>query len=102
MRMLLRILTVASIATTLAFPALSLADEPENYEADAKQSGGDPPTVPHKIADDATSESCNNCHRTGLKGAPVTSHPERMGCTQCHVQGEVKGKKAPKKPQVKK
>jgi cytochrome c-type protein NapB len=98
--MLPRFLTVASIATVLALPALGLADEPENYEADARQSGGEPPTVPHRIADDATGESCNNCHRTGLNGAPVTSHPERMGCTQCHVQGEVK--KSAKKAKGKK
>jgi len=85
-----RLLTTAALVALLSFPALSLADESENLEADAKQTGGDPPTIPHKVADDATSESCNSCHKTGLKGASKTTHPERMGCTQCHVPGEIK------------
>jgi cytochrome c-type protein NapB len=95
MSLFIKFLTVAGLAATLAFSSLALADEPD-YAADARKTGGDPPTVPHQIADDATSESCNVCHRTGIKDAPVTSHPERMGCTQCHVPGEVKkpGKKA--------
>lgn len=97
MKMLLHFLIAASITAVLTHPAPALADEPENYESDARQSGDAPPTVPHKIADDATSNSCNSCHKTGLKGAPMTSHPERMGCTQCHVQGEVKVKKMLKK-----
>lgn len=91
----IRFLTVVVLTTLLALPVLSLADEPINLEADAKLTGGDPPTVPHQIADDATGQSCNACHKDGLKGAPMTSHPERLGCTQCHVQGEVK-KPAPK------
>ena len=91
----IKLLITAGLAATLAFPALALAAEPD-YAADARLTGGEPPTVPHQIADDATSESCNVCHKTGIKGAPATSHPERMGCTQCHVPGEVKkpGKKA--------
>lgn len=93
----IRFLTIASLVTMLALPVLVLADEAAvNFSADAKLTGGDPPTVPHLIADDATGASCNACHQTGLKGAPMTSHPERLGCTQCHVQGEVK-KAKPKK-----
>lgn len=98
MTLFLRFLSAATLAVLLSFSSPALAEEP-NYAADARLSGGDPPTVPHRIADDATSESCNACHRAGVKGAPMTSHPERMGCTQCHVQGEVKkpGKKGKKK-----
>lgn len=98
MTLFLRFLSAASLAAMLSFSSLALAEEPD-YQADAARSGGIPPTVPHRIADDASSESCNVCHRAGIKGAPITSHPERMGCTQCHVQGEVKktGKKAKKK-----
>lgn len=90
----IKLLITAGLAATLALPSLALAAEPD-YAADAKLTGGEPPTVPHQIADDATSDSCNACHKTGIKDAPVTSHPERMGCTQCHVPGEVKkpGKK---------
>lgn len=99
----IKLLITAGLAATLAFSSLALAAEPSagtaaepDYAADARLTGGDPPTIPHRIADDATSDSCNTCHKTGIKGAPVTSHPERMGCTQCHVPGEVKkpGKKS--------
>lgn len=97
------LLITAGLAATLTLPSLALAAESADglaakpdYAADARLTGGEPPTVPHQIADDATSDSCNACHKTGIKDAPVTSHPERMGCTQCHVPGEVKkpGKKS--------
>ena len=83
-------------------PVSAFAVEQENYEADAKMVGNIPTPVPHKISDDATSQACLACHEQGLKGAPQTSHPERMGCTQCHVQGEIKAKKAKAKVKGKK
>lgn len=98
----LRLLTVAGLAAALALPAVALAAEPENYEADARQAGGIPPTIPHKVGDDAEGHFCNSCHKEGIKGAPQTSHPERLGCTQCHVPGEVKAKKGAKKAKAKK
>jgi cytochrome c5 len=73
----------------LASAASALAEQPENYENDARQGTGNPPAIPHKVPDSATSASCNVCHKTGLNGAMETSHPERLDCTQCHVQGEV-------------
>lgn len=85
-----RLLTVAGLMFLLALPLSALADEPENLEADARQSGGAPPVIPHSVADDASGEQCNSCHKEGVKGAPQTSHPERLGCTQCHVPGEIK------------
>lgn len=97
-----RLLTAAGLAAVLAFPVLGLADEPENLAADAKLAGGDPPTIPHSFPEDADGPYCNSCHKQGLKGASVTSHPERLGCTQCHVQGEVKAKKGAKKAKAKK
>jgi cytochrome c-type protein NapB len=102
MKLYPRLLVAAGFIVLLAFPVLSLAEEPENYSADAKLTGGDPPTIPHAVKDDATGESCNACHRKGVKEAPPTSHPERLGCTQCHVQGEVKGKMISKKSNSKK
>lgn len=102
MKPFLRLLTIAGLAAVLALPVHGLANEPENYAADAKQTGGDPPTIPHAFPEDADGQYCNSCHRGGLKGASVTSHPERLGCTQCHVQGEVKAKKGAKKAKAKK
>lgn len=97
-----RFLSVATMTATLMLPVFAIAAEQENYEADAKMVGNVPTPVPHKISDDATSQSCLACHEKGLKGAPQTSHPERMGCTQCHVQGEIKAKKAKTKTKGKK
>lgn len=95
-----------SLASCILIGALivpAFADEPESLDADARQAGsGEPPTIPHKIGDDMMGEKCNVCHRDGIKGAPQTSHPERLTCTQCHVQGEVKAKKAAKKGKAKK
>lgn len=101
-RILIRVSTVLFLAAcTLAVPAF--ADEPESLDADARQAAaGDPPTIPHKISDDMMDEKCNVCHRDGKNGAPQTSHPERLTCTQCHVPGEIKAKKPAKKGKTKK
>lgn len=99
MTLFLRCLAAAGLAAMLAFSTVALADGPENLEADARLGSGNPPTIPHRVADDATSESCKACHETGIKGAPITSHPDRMGCMQCHVQGKVK--KTVKKSRIK-
>lgn len=102
MKRFLRFLTAAAMAATLMLPVLAISEEQENYEADANRVGNIPAPVPHKISDDATSSDCLACHEKGLKGAPQTSHPDRMGCTQCHVQGEVKAKKTKAKAKGKK
>jgi nitrate reductase cytochrome c-type subunit len=102
MTLFIRYLAGAVLAAVLSLPALSLAEEPENYEADARTAGGNPPTIPHKVRDDATSQDCLACHKEGLKGASRTSHPERLECTECHVPGAVKEKNMQKKAKGKK
>ena len=88
MKMLFRCLVSLACLFVLALPAL--ADEKENdYEKDARYAEGTPPMVPHRI-DDKTSAACLGCHRDGLNGAPITPHPIRLDCTQCHGQGEIK------------
>lgn len=88
MKMLLRCLVSLACLFALALPAL--ADEIANdYEKDARYAEGTPPMVPHRI-DDKTSSACLACHREGLNGAPITPHPIRLDCTQCHGQGEIK------------
>jgi nitrate reductase cytochrome c-type subunit len=97
MTRLIKILAVAGLTAVLALPVMVCADEaPANYAADANKTGGDPPTVPHKMKEGDTGKSCLVCHEKGLNKAPETSHPERIDCVQCHVQGEIK-KKAVKK-----
>jgi len=74
-----------------------MADENgEDYENDARFAEGTPPMVPHRI-DDKTSDACLVCHLSGANGAPLSPHPVRLDCTQCHGQGEIKEKKAEKK-----
>lgn len=93
MRMLLRCCAMASLIAALALPIVVSADEPENYEKDAQSAENTPPRIPHLIKDTADGGYCLSCHRTGLKGAPETPHPERLSCTGCHVQGEIKSMK---------
>lgn len=100
MSMLFR--SLVSCACLFAFALPAAADENgEDFEKDARYAEGTPPMVPHRI-DDKTSESCLGCHRTGLKGAPISPHPVRLDCTQCHVQGEIKEQPAVEKKRTKK
>ena len=53
---------------------------------------GAPPVIPHGV-DDLGRENCMACHADGSavsptsgRPAPVTPHPTRMNCVQCHVQ----------------
>lgn len=89
MKMFLRLLVMASLATVMLLPVAALAEEPENLEADAKFAENAPPVIPHAIADNDSGEACLACHRTGLNGAPPTPHPIRINCTQCHVRSDL-------------
>lgn len=86
---LLPLILCAVLALALQAPAWGNdAEEPApDLAADALQSPGDPPVIPHAVKANQDGEDCNACHRDGVKGAPATSHPERLNCTQCHVQG---------------
>lgn len=102
MRLLFRYCAVASLVALLALPIVVSADESENYEHDARNAENTPPRIPHLIKDTSDGAYCLGCHRTGLKGAPETPHPERLSCTGCHVQGEIKKEKSHKKGKTKK
>lgn len=100
MKQIVRPMLLLTVFFSLVFMTTAFADEqPEpDFAADAMKSPGNPPAIPHAVKPDQDGETCNACHRTGLKNAPPTSHPERLNCTSCHVQGEVKKEKktAPK------
>ena len=100
MKRIIRPILLLTVALSLAFLPPAFAEEqPEpDLAADAMRSQGNPPAIPHAVKADQDGEACNSCHRDGLKDAPPTSHPERLNCTSCHVQGEVKKEKkmAPK------
>lgn len=86
-----------TVLIATAFMTTAFADEqPEpDLAADAMLSPGNPPAIPHAVKPNQDGDACNSCHRTGLMNAPPTSHPERLNCTSCHVQGEVKKDKKP-------
>ena len=90
MRILLRCCAVASIVALLALPVVVSADEADNYDKDAQQAESTPPMIPHSFKDTSDGEYCLGCHRTGVNDAPMTPHPERLTCTGCHGQGEIK------------
>ena len=47
---------------------------------------GAPPTIPHDAGPDMN--ECLVCHGDPDMGAPLTPHPARLRCRQCHVAGE--------------
>ena len=63
-----------------------------------RQYPGSPPFIPHVVeAPDLASVDCLACHARGgwteelKKNTPITPHPEREACRQCHVtSSEVK------------
>jgi nitrate reductase cytochrome c-type subunit len=99
MKMLFRCLVSLVCLFALALPAVADGNG-EDYEKDARYAEGTPPMVPHRI-DEKTGEACLACHRTGLNGAPVSPHPIRLDCTQCHGQGEVTVKIKESRPEKK-
>jgi cytochrome c-type protein NapB len=90
-------IVLLTLTVTLVFMTTAFADEqPEpDLAADAQQSTGNPPVIPHAVKPNQDGEECNSCHRNGLNNAPPTSHAERLNCTSCHVLGEVKKAKKP-------
>ena len=44
---------------------------------------GAPPNMPHDPY--SCSMNCLTCHQSGVGGAPVPPHAERLMCTQCHL-----------------
>lgn len=91
MKLLCRCLISLAWLAILALPALA-GETGEEYENDARYAEGTPPMVPHPI-NDKTGEACLACHLSGANGAPLSPHPVRLDCTQCHGQGEIKVKK---------
>ncbi|MCK8824810.1 hypothetical protein [Fuchsiella alkaliacetigena] len=55
--------------------ANSIEQEPKPHE---------PTFVPHEI--DSRVGSCSFCHQNAVSGAIVSPHPERLGCSGCHVE----------------
>lgn len=97
MRLLVRFCAIAFLAQIVMVPLPALAEEEVPTEKEISRAEGMPPVIPHRVADTDTGTDCLKCHEKGKQGAPVTSHPERKACTQCHVPGEIKAVKPAKK-----
>lgn len=95
-----RILTAVAVSLFCLLPVLASADEEQvPTEKEVMEAEGMPPLIPHppRIIKGTTGDAtCLICHEEGKNSAPQTPHAERRGCTQCHVQGEIKGKAAKK------
>ena len=102
MKIIHRLLTVLALTAVMTMPSVARADESENLDADAKYAEDAPPVIPHPIADNATGDTCLVCHKTGLNGAPISPHPIRVNCTQCHVRSVLTDTKPAKIEKLKK
>jgi nitrate reductase cytochrome c-type subunit len=47
---------------------------------------GQPPVMAHDPY--GCNMNCLDCHESGNAGAPITPHPERLMCRQCHLPQE--------------
>ena len=83
-------LSFASALLLLALAACQAPAPPGATLIPASGSTGDPPIIPHQVADADNGEECLACHRQGEGGAPKTPHPWLVDCRQCHIpqQGE--------------
>jgi cytochrome c-type protein NapB len=97
MIILLRSGAVAFLLASLALPVTVSAEEAQNFAKDAGNAESTPPMIPHLFKDTSDGRYCLGCHETGVKDAPVTPHPERLSCTGCHGQGEIKAANPVKK-----
>ena len=90
MKQVIRFLALAALLQFLTIPFPVFADEQVPTEQEIMQAEDEPPVIPHRVSENDTFKVCLKCHESGKKGAPMTSHPERKNCTQCHVAGAVK------------
>ena len=90
MKHITKFLVMAALLQFLLIPFSVFAGDQVPTEKEIMQAGNEPPLIPHPVSDAAAAVDCLKCHETGKNGAPVTSHPERKNCTQCHVAGDAK------------
>ncbi len=101
MNRVIRFVALAALLQFLMIPLRAIAEEQVPTEQEIMQAEDEPPVIPHRVSESDTFKDCLKCHESGKKGAPMTSHPERKNCTQCHVAGEVKVKAGKKGKKIK-
>lgn len=80
-----KVLVVSAFAGAMFVPMVAAAQEEVPTDKEVSQAESEPPVIPHRVLESDTAKECLVCHKTGKKGAPVTPHPDRKACTQCHV-----------------
>ena len=78
MKKITKNLSVIILCLTLAAGAAACAGKKPAENAGQTPSA---PRIPHTTEG---RENCLGCHEKGLSGAPVTPHPQRPNCTNCH------------------
>jgi len=72
------------IVTLAAGAALAQAPGKSESKRMPRMYQGAPPFVPHDV--ELRKGLCQECHTTGVQGAPITPHPTRTHfCISCHV-----------------
>jgi nitrate reductase cytochrome c-type subunit len=99
MKKILVVLFVVSLCSLLLSPPVGAEEMAVPSEREVSQAEGMPPLMPHALPEPGRNGffPCLVCHGDAKQGAPQTPHPDRLTCTQCHVQGEITAKSAVKK-----
>lgn len=84
MRCIFRFITAALLG--LAFAGCQVPAPPGLQPAPG--STGNPPAIPHPVAEADGGQECLGCHLDGEGGAPQTPHPQLVDCRQCHIAPE--------------
>lgn len=79
-------LLVALLLAVLAAGQSPDEDPPQRQLRPRRMYFGAPPAVPHDLGPDMS--DCLLCHGDPDMGAPLTPHPTRLRCRQCHVAAE--------------
>ncbi len=66
----------------------------EQYQSTLRAFAGAPPIIPHPVLEFGRG-NCLSCHLLGNavkqdRIAPITTHPKRLNCQQCHVESFTK------------
>lgn len=89
MKPMVSFLAVAVLALLSAHPSVARAQEPAvPTAAELQQAERAAPVIPHRVGQWSEAKECLSCHGINTKGVPISPHPVRLACTQCHVPKE--------------
>lgn len=88
-----RILVLVTVLLLVVGLTACKTEAPEKRGPEKEASGltpatgstGDPPVIPHEVAEADGGAECLECHLEGEAGAKKTPHPHLVDCRQCHI-----------------